>query len=108
MRTTSVFAAAGLAFTSIAVARPATPSIDISLNIISEPTSIPHFGPVVFTPKVSPYSTVTELSAAHTHEPFTGHGPVVTSPPFTTKIEGPVEKLLARHVEGGFGSDGPH
>ncbi|KAK5742463.1 hypothetical protein LTR17_003265 [Elasticomyces elasticus] len=49
-----------------------------------------------------------ELSAAHSHEPFTGHGPVMTSPPFTTKIEGPVEKLLARRVEGGFGSDGPH
>ncbi|KAK5709956.1 hypothetical protein LTR17_019285 [Elasticomyces elasticus] len=108
MRTTSVFAAAGLAFTSIAVARPATPSIDISLNIISEPTSIPHFGPVVFTPKVSPYSTVTELSAAHSHEPFTGHGPVVTSSPFTTKIEGPVEKLLARHLEEGFGNGSPH
>ncbi|KAK4899125.1 hypothetical protein LTR27_003355 [Elasticomyces elasticus] len=108
MRTTSIFAAAGLAFTSIAVARLATPSIDISLNIISEPTSIPHFGPVVFTPKVSPYSTVTELSAAHSHEPFTGHGPVVTSPPFTTKIEGPVEKLLARHLEEGFGNGWPH
>ncbi|KAK5723252.1 hypothetical protein LTR15_004949 [Elasticomyces elasticus] len=110
MRTTSIFAAAGLAFTSITVARPATPSIDISLNIISQPTatSRPHFGPVAYTPRISPYSTVTELSAAHSHEPFTGHGPVVTSPPFTTKIEGPVEKLLARHVEGGFGSDGPH
>ncbi|KAK4961218.1 hypothetical protein LTR10_001708 [Elasticomyces elasticus] len=108
MRTTSIFAAAGLTFTSIAVARPATPSIDISLNIISEPTSVPHFGPVVFTPKVSPYSTVTELSAAHSHEPFTGHGPAVTSPPFTTKIEGPVEKLLARHLEDGFGHGSPH